>query len=336
MVLCAAFAFAFPTALLADNQGRVELNAYGSIEPDEVAEWVKAFEDDNPGIKLNLIRGSTGDLTARILAERSAPKADVIWRLANTSLILFSAAGMLLPYEPMNYQELRKDFRSNEVIPTWVGHVGYMGVICANTRELERLDLPTPRSWNDLLDPRFRGRIVMPSPASSGTGLLHIASWLTIFGNDAGWKFVGQIDKNMAFYTTSGSKPCTLVGSGEFPIGLSFSTRAAELKASGAPIELIFPREGVGWDLEGSAILRGTKNADAAKRFLDWAISPRAMNLYAKRYPLVGLRGAQPMPNNHPTHPSDLVVPLDFYFISANRDRWIGYWEAEFGVRVAK
>ena len=305
---------------------RVELRAYGSIEVDEVEEWIAAFERANPDIKLSLVRGSTGVLTARILAEGAAPHADVIWRLADSSLIKFEREGLLEPYTPKGWSEIAPAFRPRSVPPAWVAHMGYMGVICTNPAEMQRLGIGPVSSWRDLLDPRLRGRIVMPSPASSGTGLLHLTSWLAQLGEAAGWDYVAALNGNIAFYTSSGSKPCALAAAGEYPIGLSFSTRGAALKAQGAPIELIFPREGVGRDIEGSAILVGTRNLAAAQRFMDWVIGAQAMRLYGKRYPLLGAGDAPALPF-HPNRPHTLVTPMDSYALAAKREQVIRKWE---------
>lgn len=305
---------------------RTELRVYGSIEVDEVDEWVSAFEQANPEIKLTLVRGSTGVLTARVLAEAAAPQADVIWRLADSSLIQFERRGMLEPYAPQGWEAIAAAFRPRSSPPMWVGHVGYMGVVCVNTTEMRRLGLATIQSWRDLLEPKLKGRIVMPSPASSGTGLLHAMSWLTLYGEAEGAEFAKALNTNIAHYTTSGSKPCSMVASGEFPIGLSFSTRAAALKAQGAPIELVFPREGVGRDIEGSAILKGTGKLRAAQRFMDWVTGPQAMRLYGVRYPLLG-NGAPHAPAFHPASPQSLVVPMNSYFVATERDAVIRRWE---------
>lgn len=314
---------------------RVELKVYGSIEIDEVDEWVSTFEKANPDIRLALVRGSTGVLTARILAEAAAPQADVIWRLADSSLIQFEKRGLLVPYAPVGWSAIGPMYRPRSNPPAWVAHVGYMGVLCVNRPELSALGVNLPRSWHDLLDPRLKGRIVMPSPASSGTGLLHLASWLTRLGEPAGWDYVQALDRNIAFYTASGSKPCALAAAGEYAVGLSFSTRAMGLKQQGAPIDLVFPVEGVGRDIEGSAILVGTQQPTAARRFMDWVTGPQAAALYGRRYPLLAAAATGPLPF-HPEQPQTLLVPVDAYELASRREAWIGGWERSRAARVER
>lgn len=322
--------------LMAVAADRTELNVYGSIEPDEVREWVTAFERDHPDIRLLVTRGSTGVLTARILAEGSTPRADVIWRLANTSLIRFAERGLLQPIRIDGVDRIAPEFRARQDPPPWIGHVAYIGVVCFNLKEAERLRLPAPRSWKDLLAPQFKGQIVMPSPAASGTGFLHLASWLQAFGEQGGWEYLRALNEQVKFYTTSGSKPCNLAASGEVPVGLSFSTRAAALKESGAPIDLVFPSEGVGWDLEGSAIVATTRKPDAARRFLEWAIGRSAMEIYRRRYPLVGMAELTPALPHHPRDARSVVVPLDFYALASRRDRIVEQWERQYAHKTEK
>ena len=112
----------------------------------------------------------------------------------------------------------------------------------------------------------------MPNPASSGTGYLTVAGWLTIMGEEAGWKFMDALHQNIAQYLHSGSAPCVQAAKGERLIGIGFDMRGATEKTKGAPIDLIVPKEGLGWEMEVTAIMKGTKNLEAAKKLADWAV----------------------------------------------------------------
>ena len=112
----------------------------------------------------------------------------------------------------------------------------------------------------------------MPNPASSGTGYLTVAGWLTIMGEEAGWKFMDALHQNVAQYLHSGSAPCVQAAKGERLIGIGFDMRGATEKTKGAPIDLIVPKEGLGWEMEVTAIMKGTKNLEAAKKLADWVV----------------------------------------------------------------
>ena len=129
----------------------------------------------------------------------------------------------------------------------------------------------------------------MPNPASSGTGYLDVAGWIQMWGDAKAWKFMDGLHDNIAQYTHSGSKPCRQAGAGEFPIGVSFEYRAVTTKKSGAPIDIIFPTEGLGWDLEASGIMKSTKKVEAARALMDWLATPEAMQLFAKNFAVLAM-----------------------------------------------
>ena len=148
-----------------------------------------------------------------------------------------------------------------------------------------------PASWKDLTKPVYKGHVIMPNPNSSGTGFLDVSSWLQMFGEEEGWKFMDALHENIARYTHSGSKPCKLAAAGEIPIGISFAFRGAKSKAAGAPLEIIVPSEGVGWDMEAAAIVKGTKKMDAAKKLMDFLITKEANEMYNAGYAVVAYPG---------------------------------------------
>ncbi|WP_230368607.1 extracellular solute-binding protein [Paludibacterium denitrificans] len=151
---------------------------------------------------------------------------------------------MLQPYAPKNVAKLSKKYVDNNTPPRWVGMDVWGAAICFNTAEAAKLGLKKPESWKDLLKPEYKGKIVMPNPASSGTGYFDVTARLQLFGDKAGWAYMDKLHQNIAQYTHSGSKPCKQAAAGEFPIGISFEYRAAKLKESGAPIDVVFPKEG--------------------------------------------------------------------------------------------
>ena len=143
-----------------------ELTVYTAVEADDLQKYAERFNQDHPDIEIKWVRDSTGIVTAKLLAEKNNPQADVVWGLAATSLMLLKNEGMLEPYEPKGIQELDPRFRDTAEPPAWVGMDAWAAVICFNTVEAERLGLPKPSSWQDLLDPVYKGHIIMPNPAS--------------------------------------------------------------------------------------------------------------------------------------------------------------------------
>ncbi|WP_236943634.1 extracellular solute-binding protein [Jeongeupia sp. USM3] len=205
--------------------------------------------------------------------------------------------------------------------------------ICFNTVEAAKLGLKKPESWRDLTRPEYKGRIVMPNPASSGTGYFDVSAWLKVFGEKEGWAYMDKLHDNIAQYTHSGSKPCKQAAAGEFPIGISFEYRAAKLKEGGGAIDLVFPKEGLGWDVEATAIMKGTKNADAAKKLADWSASRSANELYEKNFAIVAMPGIA-KPNAHiPANYEQLLIKQDLKWSALNRDKILAEWTKRYDAK---
>jgi iron(III) transport system substrate-binding protein len=202
----------------------------------------------------------------------------------------------------------------------------YGAAVCFNTVEAAKLNLPKPESWKDLTKPVYKGRIVMPNPASSGTGFLDVAGWLQMWGDADGYKFMDALHENVAHYTHSGSKPCREAGAGEFPIGISFEYRAVTTKKSGAPIDIIFPSEGLGWDLEASGILKTTKKVEAARKLMDWLATPAAMELFSKNFAVLAIPGIAKPLDYIPADYEKRLVKNDFAWSAKNRDKILAEW----------
>ena len=141
------------------------------IEADDLKKYAARFNEDHPDIEIKWVRDSTGVVTAKLLAEKANPQADVIWGLAATSLLVLKPEGLLLPYAPKGLEKLDAQFRDKDNPPAWVGMDAWVAAICFNTTEAAKKSLPKPTSWKDLTKPVYKGQIVMPNPASSGTGL---------------------------------------------------------------------------------------------------------------------------------------------------------------------
>ncbi|MBA4035467.1 MAG: putative 2-aminoethylphosphonate ABC transporter substrate-binding protein [Bradyrhizobium sp.] len=303
-----------------------ELTVYTALEADQVKAYQASFEKANPGTKVRWVRDSTGIVTAKLLAEKANPQADVVFGLAATSLMLLDKEGMLQAYAPQGLDKIKKTMRDPADPPKWVGMDIWASAICFNTVEAQKKKAATPVSWADLTKPECKGQIAMPNPASSGTGYLMVSGWLQMMGEEAGWKFMDGLHQNIASYTHSGSKPCRQAAAGEYVVGLSFEYRANKTKKDGAPIEAILPKEGLGWDMEAAAITSTTKKTDAARKLLDWSLSEGANKLYAENFAIVALPGIQAKLENIQGDVEQMLAKNDFQWAAANRDRILAEW----------
>ena len=310
-----------------------ELTVYTAVEAEDLKRYAEAFNADHPDIAIKWVRDSTGIVTAKLLAEKNNPQADVVWGLAATSLLLMKGEGMLEAYAPAGLDGLDPKFRDQDDPPYWTGMDAWVASICFNTVEGEKYKLPLPTSWKDLTDPVYKGHVAMPNPNSSGTGFLDVSSWLQMFGEEGGWGFMDGLHENISHYTHSGSKPCKQAAAGEIPIGISFAFRGAKSKASGAPLEIIVPSEGVGWDMEATAIMRGTDDLEAAQKLVDWSITEKANKLYNEGYAVVAIPGIAKPVKYFPEGITKAMIDNDFEWAASNRKAILAEWQRRFDAK---
>ena len=307
-----------------------ELTVYTAVEAEDLKKYADAFNADHPDITINWVRDSTGVVTAKLLAEKNNPQADVVWGLAATSLLLLKSEGMLEAYAPKGVELLDKKFIDKSTPPTWTGMDAWVAAVCFNTVEGGKLGLTAPKSWKDLTKAEYKGHVIMPNPNSSGTGFLDVSSWLQMFGEKEGWAFMDGLHANIAAYTHSGSKPCKMAAAGEIPIGVSFAFRGAKSKAAGAPIEIIVPEEGVGWDMEATAIVAGTDNLADAKTLADWTITKKANEMYNSGYAVVAYPGVAKPVEHFPANLLEKMIDNDFEFAANNRKVILDEWQKRY------
>jgi iron(III) transport system substrate-binding protein len=314
---------------------KTQLTVYTALETDQLKAYQEGFNKAHPDVEITWVRDSTGIITAKILAEKAAPKADVIMGVAATSMAIFGTEGMLLPYAPAGLSRVAAQYRDPAATPTWVGMDVWGATICFNTVEAAKRNIPKPETWRDLTKPVYKGQIVMPHPASSGTGFFDVSAWLQLWGEADGWKYMDGLHENIAQYMHSGSRPCAAAAAGEYVLGISFEYRANREKARGAPVELVFPKEGLGWDLEAVGIVKTTTKLDAAKKLLDWSISDAAMALYAANFAIVAVPSlSKPLPNV-PADYASRLVKNDFAWAAKNRDRILAEWSKRYESKAA-
>jgi iron(III) transport system substrate-binding protein len=334
LLLAAIVLAASSTSVLAQ---KTQLTVYTALETDQIKAYEAGFNKVNPNIELKWVRDSTGVITAKLLAEKANPQADVVMGVAASSLALLDSNGMLVGYAPINLDAIMSTYRDKKNPPHWWGMDVWGATVCFNTVEAQKKGIPKPETWKDLAKPVYKGQIVMPNPASSGTGYFDVTAWLTLWGDDngkgGGWKYMDALHENIAQYTHSGSKPCNMAAAGEYVVGISFEYRGNSNKAKGAPIDLVFPKEGLGWDLEAFGIMKATKKLDAAKKLADWASSKDAMQLYGKNFAITAQPGVAAPLANVPADYEKRLVKMDFTVAADNRERVLAEWNKRYDAK---
>ena len=279
-VSVAAFADAadFDADLVAAAQAEGELIVYGSCEEAYLSAACKQFEAEF-GIKVSYQRLSTGEVQAKIEEENGNPSADVWFGGTTDPYNIVAADGLLVAYEAANASHITKDnFRDADGY--WYGiYKGILGFM-VNSEELERMGLEAPKDWDDLLKPEYQGLVWMSNPNTAGTAKLIINTMVQMKGHDEAMAYFVELDKNIAQYTKSGSGPSKKVGIGECVIGIGFLHDGITQILDGYDnIDLIIPASGTSYEIGATAIFKGCQHENAAKLWIEYALSPDCVNL---------------------------------------------------------
>ncbi len=319
------------TELIKAAQAEGELVVYGSSEEAHVAAVVKQF-GEMYGIKTSYMRLSTGEVQAKITEENGNPSADVWFGGTTDPYNEVAASGLLEAYDAKNKVNLVDDMYKDKD-GYWYGiYKGILGFM-VNTEELERLKLPVPEGWDDLVKPEYKGLVWMSNPNTAGTAKLIINTMVQMKGHDEAMKYFVELDKNIAQYTKSGSGPSKKVGIGECVIGIGFlHDGITQILMGYDNINLIIPKEGTSYEIGATAIFKGAKHPNAAKLWIEYCLTPEAVNIAKEHdaYQFLVLKNAeQPQQATDFGLDPDNVIDYDFEDAKKNTTAYVSdYFEA--------
>ena len=269
----------FDEELVAAAQEEGELVVYGSCEEPYLAAAAEHFQELF-GIEVQYQRLSTGEVQAKIEEENGNPSADVWFGGTTDPYNVVAAEGLLEPYEAVNASHLLGD-QYKHADGMWYGiYKGILGIM-VNKDELERMELPVPEDWADLTDPQYKGLIWISNYNTAGTAKLVINTMIQKYGHDEGIQYLVDLDKNIEVYTKSGSGPSKNVGTGECVIGIGFlHDGITQIIDNGYEnIQLVIPSSGTSFEIGATAIFKGAAHPNAAKLWIEYALSPECVNL---------------------------------------------------------
>jgi iron(III) transport system substrate-binding protein len=265
------FALLVTGLLLAGSVLAQSLVVYTSVDEENAAKILGAFTRDT-GIQVQSVFLSSGPALSRIEAESNRPQADVWFGAPSENHVLAAERGLTQPYVSSEADNIASNFKDDEGY--WHGIYTNPLALGIRTDILESRGAPLPTSWADLTDPAYRGLVQMPSPQSSGTGYAVILTLRELFGEDQAFEYLEQLNPNIQTYTQSGTAPSGALAVGETPIALQFTPGFLKLVSEGFPVQVVFPSEGVGYEVAALSILEGARNLDSAKALVDWILSP--------------------------------------------------------------
>ncbi len=258
----------------------LELRVYSIIHDEETEALTKLFTDKT-GIPVSYLRATTGELVNRVITEKNDPQADILLGGASSYHIQADKEGALESYA----SPLAKNLPSYAVASdnTWTGFcVLTLGIGVNSKRFAEKFPgTPLPKTWEDLLNPIFKGEIVLNNPAASSTGYIFVQNQLQRLGDEKGWEYLLALTKNVGQFPDSGSAPAKLLGTGEYALGVSYLHALAKYNAQGFSVKPIAPPQSAG-DVDCVSIMKNTKNLSAAKKFVDFMLSVEAQELMSE------------------------------------------------------
>ena len=318
--------------LVAGAQG--QLNLYCSSPNTAWCQGMAIGFEKATGTRVAVVQKATGEMFAQVKAEAANPKGDIWWAGAADAYLQAAEEGLLDEYRSPNVGQLY-DWaqRITELSKGRVSGV-YGGIIALgyNTEVMARKKLPIPKCWKDLANPAYKGELMLGNPNSSGTAYLMLATLVQVFGEDEAFRFLRTVHPNVNQYARSGIGPMTAVTRGETALGSTVLHGVINEIVRGFPVAPVLPCEGVGYEIGSVAIIKGTRNADAARKFVDWTLSAegQAVGLAVKEYAIPTNRNV-PLPPQVPPLTSIKVIDYDFakYGSSVERKRLLERWEKD-------
>ena len=270
------------TSLVDAAKAEGKLVVYGSCEEEYLAAACENFEKMY-GIEVEYQRLSTGEVQAKIEEENGNPSADVWFGGTTDPYNVCAAEGLLEAYQAENASHIAKPQYKN-ADGYWYGiYTGILGFM-VNTDELERMGLEAPQDWPDLLKPEYKGLIWLSNYNTAGTAKLVVNTMIQKYGHDEGIQYLVDLDKNIQVYTKSGSGPSKNVGIGECVIGIGFLhdgiTQIVDNQYGN--IALVIPSSGTSFEVGATAMFKGAKHPNAAKLWIEYALSPECVELAAQ------------------------------------------------------
>jgi iron(III) transport system substrate-binding protein len=306
------------------------LKAY-SIWPENYARpMLEAFEKAT-GIHVNFIRFSSGEALARLIAEKGNPQVDVLFGGPVETFTAGEEQGIFEAYTPPSASDLPKRFKSTQGM--WTAIADDPLVFMTNTKFLQEHGLQAPTSWDDLLNPAYKGMLQMADARTSGTAVTRIFSILQVNNRneDAAFAYMKKLRQNIQAYTKSGGGGTVPVGLGQAAGGIFFIVDALFTRQKGYDVQISFPKEGIASAAECIALVKGNKNSDAAKKLIDWATSPTMQSLLApaKINFLPAHPKVAPDPDLVAVLKSANIIEIDDRWAGENRKRIVDRWVAE-------
>lgn len=309
--------------LAACGGGKNTVAIYTHNVEDEMQPMVAALEDAID-VKVDFLNLSSEEGYSRAEAEFPNVGAEVQWGQLHSLALLAQEEDMLGAYQSPEWEDVPDEFKDPE--GRWYGWSYWYNELAVNTELVEELGLDMPTSWEDLIDPQYKGEIVMPDPSVSGTGFLLVSTIIQIMGEEAAWDYFEKLDENVGQYVESADVPGQMAAQGEFAIGITWDQAVNNFIVEGYPIEGVIPEEGVGYDLDVIWIYKGNEDNEDVQKVIDYVGSEAGMKESGKYRSMVTKPGIEGTAGD--SEPN--LIYYDALWAAENRSKIQEEWDRRF------
>lgn len=301
------------------GDGENKLVIYCPHPLDFINPLVQEFEKQS-GVKVEVIAAGTGELLKRVESEKANPLGDIFW--GGSLNTMKPKANLFENYTSVNEDHIQDAFKNQEGSMTRFTDIP--SVIMVNTDLIGDIKV---EGYEDLLNPALKGKIAMADPSKSSSAYEHLINMLYAMGNgnpDNGWDYVTKFCKNLDGKLLSGSSAVYKgVADGEYVVGCTFEEGGAKYVADGAPVKLVYMKEGVISKPDGIYIIKNAKHMENAKKFIDFVTSKEAQTLITQKLHRRSVRDDVPAPAGLEEKSEIHIIQDDEQVVNQNKKAWL-------------
>ena len=302
--------------------------AYGGAEA--------AFDafTEKTGIKVEYVEISTGKALAQLQAENGNTTADIWFGGGVDSYISATDLGYLEQYVSPEAEAINPAY--SDADGYWTGLALVPAGFLVNNDVLAEKNLEAPKTWEDLADPKYKGEIIMASPAISGTQYAILNGTIQAYGEEKGWEVWKGINENVDFYAQGGGEPGPKCAAGEFGIAVLAMTGGTFAMEAEYPVTAVYPEDMIPWTPAPIAIFKNSQNKDAAKVFVDYFLSKEGQEALREADARIMARGDVAIPEAIGTVDTEKLIDQDVLLFGSQREALLEIWAARVGEKDAK
>lgn len=269
IILFTIISFGLLSLMTQEDKGTIII--YASSEQFRNDELQKQLHEKFPELNIRVMYSPTSKTAARVAVEKEKVDADIILAIDTSYLnSIKDSFADISEFTDVDYMEGLDTENFDNKFVIWER---YAGAIIVNPEVLDRLGLEAPKSYEDLLDPKYAGLVTMPDPNSSGTGYFFLLNLVNEMGEDAAFEYFDKLQANIKQFTESGSGPIKLLVQGEAAIALGMTFQAVNTINDGIPLDIYFPQEGSPFSVSGSALIKGRENNPDIVRVFEFIVN---------------------------------------------------------------